>query len=331
MVFVNSQTEKLFGYAASELVGQRVRLLVPGQLRHDHQVVGATIRSRPTSVRWAPHWSSAASGRTALKSLWTSASVRFREWTGDRWSSPPFATSPELKRTSGCTGRPSPPPARPGTGDSPSRRIAAPKRCLRSNGMRFAWAFEPSERLAGDSFNVFNVDDDHVALYLLDVSGHGGRGRAPGRRPDASCRRGPGRHPCSIRSCLPTEVAAELKWRFQISPETWLSCCVHARHARRPHRREPSLPSARHPGRSTSLSTANQSPSMRQDFPSDCFQTPLVTSTACCSCPATACSFTPTARPMPLTPTAPTSAGSGWPRRGRPAGICHSRPHSRRS
>jgi len=40
-------------------------------------------------------------------------------------------------------------------------------------GVKFAWTFEPCEELAGDMFNVFRIDEEHVALYLLDVSGHG--------------------------------------------------------------------------------------------------------------------------------------------------------------
>lgn len=40
-------------------------------------------------------------------------------------------------------------------------------------GLRFAWAFEPCAELAGDNLNVLPLDDDHVALYVLDVSGHG--------------------------------------------------------------------------------------------------------------------------------------------------------------
>jgi sigma-B regulation protein RsbU (phosphoserine phosphatase) len=40
-------------------------------------------------------------------------------------------------------------------------------------GYRFAWRFVPSAWLAGDILNVFPLDERHVALYLLDVSGHG--------------------------------------------------------------------------------------------------------------------------------------------------------------
>jgi sigma-B regulation protein RsbU (phosphoserine phosphatase) len=37
----------------------------------------------------------------------------------------------------------------------------------------FAWTFKPCEELAGDILGVVNLDEEHVALYALDVSGHG--------------------------------------------------------------------------------------------------------------------------------------------------------------
>jgi len=37
----------------------------------------------------------------------------------------------------------------------------------------FAWAYRPCSELGGDSLNVFQLDADHVGLYVLDVSGHG--------------------------------------------------------------------------------------------------------------------------------------------------------------
>lgn len=35
------------------------------------------------------------------------------------------------------------------------------------------WCFQPSEALGGDAFGYHWIDEDHFALYLLDVSGHG--------------------------------------------------------------------------------------------------------------------------------------------------------------
>ena len=42
-------------------------------------------------------------------------------------------------------------------------------------GISFAWKFEPCDELAGDMLNVIPFDENHVGLYLLDVSGHGVR------------------------------------------------------------------------------------------------------------------------------------------------------------
>jgi phosphoserine phosphatase RsbU/P len=41
------------------------------------------------------------------------------------------------------------------------------------HGVRFAWNFRPCDELAGDSLNVFRLDEQHIGLYLLDVSSHG--------------------------------------------------------------------------------------------------------------------------------------------------------------
>ena len=39
--------------------------------------------------------------------------------------------------------------------------------------VRVDWRFVPSTQLGGDSFGYHWLDDDHFAVYLLDVSGHG--------------------------------------------------------------------------------------------------------------------------------------------------------------
>ncbi len=39
--------------------------------------------------------------------------------------------------------------------------------------VRLDWKFVPSASLGGDCFDYFWIDDDHLAIYLLDVCGHG--------------------------------------------------------------------------------------------------------------------------------------------------------------
>ncbi len=41
------------------------------------------------------------------------------------------------------------------------------------SSVSFAWTYQPCSELGGDSLNVFQLDADHVGLYVLDVSGHG--------------------------------------------------------------------------------------------------------------------------------------------------------------
>ena len=41
------------------------------------------------------------------------------------------------------------------------------------NGVECAYLFQPTAELAGDQLDITQLDDTHVALYLLDVSGHG--------------------------------------------------------------------------------------------------------------------------------------------------------------
>ncbi len=37
----------------------------------------------------------------------------------------------------------------------------------------FAWQFIPCDELAGDFLNYFHLDERHIAMYVVDVSGHG--------------------------------------------------------------------------------------------------------------------------------------------------------------
>jgi sigma-B regulation protein RsbU (phosphoserine phosphatase) len=40
-------------------------------------------------------------------------------------------------------------------------------------GLHFAWTYRPCDELAGDALNIVRINRDVIALYLLDVSGHG--------------------------------------------------------------------------------------------------------------------------------------------------------------
>jgi phosphoserine phosphatase RsbU/P len=48
-----------------------------------------------------------------------------------------------------------------------------PRNLPRVPGTDFAWIYRPCDELVGDGLNIIPLGDDKVALYILDVSGHG--------------------------------------------------------------------------------------------------------------------------------------------------------------
>lgn len=89
-------------------------------------------------------------------------------------------------------------------------------------GVKFAWDYRPCETLAGDFLNVCPLDDAHVAVYVLDVSGHGvgaallsvtlSRILSPAG-PDSLLLRDPS-GPAEQRLVSPAEVAERLGQKF---------------------------------------------------------------------------------------------------------------------
>ena len=95
-------------------------------------------------------------------------------------------------------------------------------------GINFAWNFRPCQHLAGDGLNILRLDENHVGVYVLDVSGHG----APAALLSASLNRW--LSPLPEESCLyepaagtatgfapasPAVVAATLNRRFSLGPK----------------------------------------------------------------------------------------------------------------
>ncbi len=53
------------------------------------------------------------------------------------------------------------------------QRDLLPKDLPDNLGASFAWHFEPCDELGGDILNILPLEDGNVAMYLLDVTGHG--------------------------------------------------------------------------------------------------------------------------------------------------------------
>jgi sigma-B regulation protein RsbU (phosphoserine phosphatase) len=96
-------------------------------------------------------------------------------------------------------------------------------------GAQFAWAFQPCEEMSGDSLGVVRLDQSHVALHMLDVSGHGVAAALLSVSVShfmspvfstSSLLRQPVPGSSAWRIVSPAEVAAELNRRFPIDEET---------------------------------------------------------------------------------------------------------------
>jgi len=53
------------------------------------------------------------------------------------------------------------------------QRSLLPKDFNALKGLNVAWKFKPCEKIGGDIFNLIQLDDEHCAIYMIDVAGHG--------------------------------------------------------------------------------------------------------------------------------------------------------------
>jgi sigma-B regulation protein RsbU (phosphoserine phosphatase) len=93
------------------------------------------------------------------------------------------------------------------------------------DGLNFAWSFMPCDELAGDFLGLFQLDENHIGFYVVDVSGHGvaaslmavsiSRALAPNSSLSSSLLlQADGSFEDQVRS--PADVAKELNVRFPI-------------------------------------------------------------------------------------------------------------------
>lgn len=113
------------------------------------------------------------------------------------------------------------------------QRSHLPSERLELNAAQFAWVYDACEAIGGDMFNVFRLDEEHVGLYILDVSGHGtsaallsvslSRVLIPFPQQGGILKRRTDRPPY-YEIVPPAKVAAELNRRFQMIQQSGRFC-----------------------------------------------------------------------------------------------------------
>ena len=220
VIFANSYVQELFGYAPEELIDQPIEVLIPGASRDAHRDQRAAYNHQPRHRRMGARTEFVGLHRDgrelpveiSLNPLQTESGPAVMTAVRDaseRWQ------VQEALRNANTRLR------------ADLRTAARIQRGLlptippQVEAFEFAWWFEPCERLAGDSFNVFAVDPSFVGLYLLDVCGHGvsaamqalalARVLSQIPWPTSALR--------DIRT--PASVVKRLNNEFQMDPETW--------------------------------------------------------------------------------------------------------------
>lgn len=176
---VNPACEIMFDYTSGQLVGKNVNILMPQPIRDEHDgyikryletqiphIIGA--RRELTGVRRSgetfPIELSVSEVKVEEEHLFTAivrdvtARKRAEEQlsrANEELEQKQRRLSEDLKAAAGIQ-----------LALLPGKDLAIPN-------LDIAWKYTPSEYVSGDLFNVFMVDDEHLAIYMLDVSGHG--------------------------------------------------------------------------------------------------------------------------------------------------------------
>ena len=104
------------------------------------------------------------------------------------------------------------------------QRALMPSSLPKVQEFRFVWDFVPCDELGGDILDVFQLDEDRIGLYLLDVSGHGVRAallsvtlnRLLAQMAEGSLQFEGAGSQTESQLLSPAEVAARLNTRFQM-------------------------------------------------------------------------------------------------------------------
>ncbi len=168
----NHAAEKIFGYSAREVTGKPVSIIIPERSRERHnqglrrivstgksKIIGKKIEVSGlrkdgsefplelTLARWEMN------GELHFTGILRD--ITERKWAEEELQKANEKMKDDLKAAAEV------------------QKSLFPGEYLEIRDVRFASTFKPCDELGGDIFNVIQLDDRVVGLYILDVSGHG--------------------------------------------------------------------------------------------------------------------------------------------------------------
>ncbi len=176
---LNKEAERMTGYRADELIGQHVEILVPEPHREAHvehrrryfehpvprpMGTGLDLSLRRKDGSTLPV-EICLGHRCVNQQEYVIASIR--DITERR------RLEEVLRQATAAVERAFESMRRDVEAAAQLQRQLLPAQLPAVAGIRFAWEYRPCAGLGGDGLNIFWLDDDHVGLYVLDVSGHG--------------------------------------------------------------------------------------------------------------------------------------------------------------
>jgi phosphoserine phosphatase RsbU/P len=176
---LNEEAERMFGYRAEELLGQRVEILVPEPYREAHVEHRRRFFEHPATRPMGTRLNLVLRRKDGSE-LPVDICIGHRRVNGEDYVIASVCDITERRRLEEelrlatvavehayeCI-------RRDVAAAAQLQRDLLPAQLPAATGIQFAWEYRPCAGLGGDGLNIFRLDDDHVGLYLLDVSGHG--------------------------------------------------------------------------------------------------------------------------------------------------------------
>ncbi len=177
LIYVNAGFERLTGYSAAEVIGRNCRFLQgPGGNPQTVDILRSAVRERRAVTvqllnyrkNGAPFWnrlsitpvSDATGVVTHFIGVQSDVTVEREATDALREANERLRAASEAMRLNLQAAE-------------AVQRSLLPAQLPHVPGMNFAFKFRPCHDVGGDCLNILRLDDRHLGVYILDVSGHG--------------------------------------------------------------------------------------------------------------------------------------------------------------